>query len=189
MSSKFNISLKFIAAILLMIINSGIWINGLFINRERGMDIVLALPLLFSGTFLLLNWYRASRKTQIPKLQRWKFTLGTLMINYMILYLIYMISDIIFWPAIDLLHIPGVILPLLLALFITGFILSWRDELYAGILFILWYLLVLYGQFRYSEILHRGPYMLIGIAILIQGILYIYYHYRLKINISKTEFH
>lgn len=172
--------IKLTAGILILILNTSIWINGLYIHRERGMDIILTLPLIVIGAFLLLEWYKSSSISQTTKPQRWKFMLSVLLINYVVLYFIYMISDIIFWAAIDFLSIPGIILPLLLGLFITGFILSWKHELYAGIFFLLWYILVLFGQLRYGEILHRGPYMMLGIVIFIHGILYIYYYFRIK---------
>jgi len=163
-----------------MILNIGIWINGLFINRERGMDIILALPLLIVGVFLILWWYKTSRTYNSTKAQRWKFILSVLLINYVILYFIYLISDVIFWAAIDFLSIPGIILPSLLGIFITGSVLSWKYEFYAGVFFLLWYFLVLFSQLRYAEILHRGPYMLLGITIFLHGILYLYYHFKIK---------
>ena len=163
-----------------MILNAAVWINGLFIHRERGMDIILSLPLLFLGAFLLPGWYKTSIISQPTKSQRWKFMLSGLLINYLVLYFIYMISDIIFWAAIDLLSPPGIFLPVLLGLFVTGFILSWKYELYAGIFFIIWYFLVVFSQLRYEEILHRGPYLLLGITVFIHGILYLYYSFRIK---------
>jgi len=180
MSSKFIVGLKFIAGILLMILNAGIWINGLFIHKERGMDIVMAVPLLLAGAFLLLGWYNTSMISKPTKSRRWKFILSVLLINYLVLYFIYLISEIIFGTAIDFLSIPGIIFPVLLGLFITGFILSWKNELYAGFFFIFWYFLVLFSQLRYGEILHRGPYMMLGITIFIHGILYLYYSVRIK---------
>jgi len=163
-----------------MILNVAVWINGLYINRERGMDIITAVPLFVTGAFLLLGWYKTSLIFQPTKSQRWKFILSVFLVNYLVLYLIYLISDIIFWEAIDLLSMPGILLTILLGLFITGFILSWKYELFAGMFFILWYLLVLFSQMRYEEILHRGPYILLGITILLHGILYLYYALRIK---------
>ena len=180
MNSKPGAKLRCITGILLMILNAAVWINGLFIHRERGMDIVLSLPLLFLGAFLLLGWYKTSVKFQPTKSQRWKFMLSVLLINYLVLYFIYMISDMIFWAAINFLNIPGILLPVLLGLFIMGFLLSWKEEFYAGIFFIIWYFLVVFSQLQYEEILHRGPYLLLGITVFIHGILYLYYSARIK---------
>lgn len=180
MKLKFSSILKLITATLLILLNTAIWINGLLIHRERGLDIIWALPLLYAGTFLLSGWYKESRGIQTTKSQRWKFILSAILMNYLVLYFIYAIADIIYLPATDLLSIPGIIFPLLLGIFLTGFVLSWKQELYAGILFVLWYLLVLFGQLYYIEILAMGPYILIGITILVQGILYLYYHFKIK---------
>lgn len=163
-----------------MIMNLGIWINCLFINRSSKMDIILALPLLVIGAFLLLGWYRTTGTLLPSKQQRKKFILRVFLINYGILYVIYIVADIIYSDAINFLSIPGIILPILLGLFIMGFILSWNYELPAGFFFIVWYCLLLFSSFKYIEILHRGPYALIGITILIHGILYITFHLRKK---------
>jgi len=172
--------IKLISGLILMVLNPGIWINGLFINRERGMDTVLAVPLLVASVFLLLGWYKKASAIPAKKPERWKFILGVLLVNYAVLYLIYAIADIIYSDAIDFLSLPGVILPLLLTLFIMGFILSWKHELYAGIFFLLWYFLVLFGSFRYNEIMHRGPHIIFGIVIFLHGIFYLIYYIRIK---------
>lgn len=151
------------------------------------MDIILAVPLFVTGSFLLLGWYKTSRMSRPDKSRRWKFILGTLLINYTVLYFIYMIADIIFSPAIDFLNIPGIILPMLLVLFIMGLILSREYELYAGVFFLLWYFLILFGQLRYGELLNRGPYFLIGIVLLLHGILYLFYHFRIKPKNNKMN--
>jgi hypothetical protein len=180
MNPKLIYNLKFISGISMMVLNVGVWINGLFIQRERGMDIIASTPLLVIGVFLLSGWYKTAFISKPLNSQRWKFILNVFLVNYLTLYFIYLISDIIFLPSIDLMSIPGVILPILLCLFITGFILSWKYELYAGICFLLWYLLVLFGQFSYSELLHRGPYILLGLTILLHGILYLYFYFKIK---------
>jgi hypothetical protein len=182
MKSQIINLIKLSSGLFLMILNIGIWINGLFIHRERGMDIILAVPLFITGAFLILGWYKTSRTPQANKSQRWKFILSVLLINYLVLYFIYMIADIIFSPAIDFLNIPGIILPLVLGLFIMGFILSWKYEPYAGVFFLLWYILIFFSQIRYGELRNRGPYILIGIVILLHGILYLCYHFRIKIK-------
>jgi hypothetical protein len=187
MSFKYFAKLKFTAGVILMVINTWIWINGLFINRDSGMDIIWALPLFYAGSFLVLGWFKTSGERKTTKPQRLKFILSILLINYLVLYLVYAVSDLIYWEAIDLLAIPGILLPVLLGIFITGFVLSWNQPLYAGILFVLWYLLMLFGQIRYSEILHRGPYILLGIPILIHGIMYMCFYFRFNHGIFKVS--
>jgi len=180
MKLRLSAKLKFIAGILLMTLNAAIWINGLFIHRERGADIVFAVPLFVTGAFLLQGWHKTSMISSPSQSRRWKFMLTVFLINYLVLYFIYLISDILFLATIDFLSIPGMFLPVLLGLYVTGFILSWKYELYAGIFFIIWYFLVVFSQLQYSEILHRGPYMILGITIFIHGILYLYYYFRIK---------
>lgn len=178
--SGFMKLLKIATGILLMILNLGIWINGTLINIKRGMDTLFAVPLLFTGAFLLLGGYKNAGAVLATKPQKWKFILSVLLINYAVLYLLYMISDIIYHDALDFLSTPGIILPVLLGLFITGFLLSWKHELYAGVFFLLWYFLVLYGSFKYVEIMSRGPHMQFGIVIFLHGIFYLYYYFRIK---------
>lgn len=172
--------LKLITGIILLILNVGIWINGLLINLERGMDIIVAVPLLIAGAFLILGWYKNAGTIPSSKPQRWKFILNLLLINYAVLYIIYIAGEFIYSNAIDFMNMPGVLLPLLLGLFIMGFIYSWINELHAGIFFLLWYFLALFGQLKYNEILDRGPYFIIGITIFVQGILYLVYYFSIK---------
>jgi hypothetical protein len=180
MKPKFVNVFKIATGIFLLILNLGIWINGCIIHIERGMDTVFSLFFLVPGAFLLLGGYKNTRSIPFTKHQRWKFILNILLINYAVLYIIYIASDLIYHESIDFMSIPGIILPFLLGIFIMGFILSWKHELYAGIFFLLWYSLVLFGSFRYVEIMARGPHMHFGIVIFIHGILYIYYYFRFR---------
>lgn len=172
MKSIFFQLVKFFTGIILLILNISIWINGFFINRGSDGNIILAVPFLIAGAFLLLGWYKTSSKFKPSKQQRRKFVLRVLVINYVILYLLYVIQDIIYSAAIDFMSMPGIILPVLLGLFVTGFILSWDYELYAGFFFLAWYALTVYSTFNYFEISDRGPHFLFGLTILIHGILY-----------------
>ncbi len=165
---------------MLIILYTALWVNGIFINRPRGMDIITGLPLLITGAFLVLSWYRTFRVPYPTRSQQGKFILRLLLVSYLTYYLLFMVSEMIFWPAIDLLTMPGVRLPLLLVIFLTGFILSWQNEAAAGVCFILWYIITLAGQIVYPELLHRGAYQFIGIVIFVHGILYLAYHFRIK---------
>lgn len=172
MKSKFINILKLSFGIILLILYLWIWINGLFIHRDTVAEIILDVPLLVIGAFMLLSWYKTSSLSKPTKPQRRKFILRVFLINYCILYIVYMISDIIYSDAINFLNLPGIILPVLLGLFAMGFILSWKNEKYAAFFFFAWYLLLVISSFTYSEIVNRGPYVVIGITILVQGILY-----------------
>jgi hypothetical protein len=163
-----------------MLLNLGVWINGLFIDPGDGMDLVLAVPLIFLGAVSLLGWYKHSRTPLPSSQQQWKFTLRALLLNYVILYGLYMTPYILNGDHIDFLGWPGIQFPIVLGLFIAGCVLSWKYELYAGILFIIWYGVVLYGTLAYFEIQNSGPHVLFGLVILLQGAFYLNYHFRIK---------
>jgi hypothetical protein len=175
-----------IAGIILMIWNVFVWILDLFLSRgpDSGMLIIMAAPVLIFGAVLTLRWYKTSRVTQPSLEQQWKFILRILLLNYSLLYVIYLIADIIYEEPINLLTIPGIIFPVILILFLVGFILSWKYELYAGIVFIIWYCVVLSSSICYSEISTRGPIAMFGVTILVQGIIYINNHFNLRLKQS-----
>lgn len=180
MRSGFSGIFKLATGILVLIVNLGIWINGMILNIEKGLDTIWSILLLPAGAFMLLGWYKNSGAGRGLKHRKWKFVLTALLVNYAVLYLLYIISDQLYHDAIDLLSLPGIILPILLGIFVIGFILSWKNELHSGMFFLMWYGLVLYGSFRYGEIMARGPHIQFGIVILIQGIFYIIYHIWIK---------
>ncbi|HOW25013.1 MAG TPA: hypothetical protein PK711_05020 [Bacteroidales bacterium] len=180
MKSKFLTLSLLIAGILLLVLNMGVWINGVFINRGDGMDLILAVPLLFLGAVSLLGWYKNRQSPPPAKQQQWKFILRVLLINYILLYGLYMAQDFMYSDPIDFLTIPGVLFPVLLGLFLAGTILSWKWELYAGIFFLIWYGVVIWGTFGFFEFYNRGPHFLFGVVILLQGIFYLNYHFRIR---------
>jgi hypothetical protein len=180
MKSKTAVLFMLLTGILFLFLNILIWIRGLIIDISHGMDAITAVPLLVAGVFLISAYYRSIGSSKPLKAQRWKFILTLFLINYLLLYIIYIIGELIFSVAIDFMSLPGIILPVLLSLFVIGFILSWRHEFYAGIFFLIWYSLTIYGQLQYHELLHRGPYILIGLSILVHGILYIVFHFKIK---------
>jgi len=61
----------------------------------------------------------------------------------------------------------------LLLLFLLGFVLSWKREFQAGLIFLFWYALMLYGTIAYSEFRESGPWILFGFPIFLQGLFYI----------------
>ena len=78
--------------------------------------------------------------------------------------------------------IPGSILIIEFVLFIIGYILSWKHELKAAILFILWYMILVYLTIQYPEFSRTGPSVLIGFVIIIQSLFYISNHFKFKKN-------
>jgi len=57
MSSKFIVGLKFIAGILLMILNAWIWINGYSFKRKRNGYCICSAPD-YRRSLLASGWYK-----------------------------------------------------------------------------------------------------------------------------------
>ena len=171
-----------IAGIIFLVWNAGIWIFDYYLNRnaDSGMITVLALPILFIGSLFLLEWYKNTKLPQPKEQQQWKFTLRILLINYAVLYAIVVFSDLSLGKSVDYFDLPNILYPLLLILFFSGFALSWKREFYAGFIFLIWYAILLFGFFAYAEFLRSGPWIIAGIVILLQGIVYIKHHYQYR---------
>ena len=171
-----------IAGIIFLVWNAGIWILDLYIGRspDSGMGIFLALPILFIGCFFILEWYKTSMTPKPTEQQQWKFVLRILLINYAVLYAIVVFSDLSLGKSVDYFNLPFILFPFLLILFFGGFALSWKREFYAGFIFLIWYAILLFGFITYSEFLRSGPWIIAGIVILLQGIIYIKHHYQYR---------
>jgi len=171
-----------IAGIIFLVWNAGIWIFDFYLSRgaDSGMIITLALPVLYIGSFFLLEWYKTTMTPKPTEQQQWKFMLPVLLINYAVLYLIVVFSDLTVGRSVDYFNLPFILYPLLLILFFSGFALSWKREFYAGLIFLIWYGILLFGFIAYAEFLRSGPWIIAGIAILVQGIIYIKHHYQYR---------
>jgi len=169
-----------IAGIVLMIWNAGVWIYDLYLAREMDYSMVSALASSFMviGALFLLEWHKTSKSTTPEKKQQWKFILRVLLINYAVLYSIVVFSELLVGDPVNYFSFPFIIFPLLLFIFLVGFILSWKRELLAGYVFLFWFAILLFGTFAYSEIMRLGPWVVFGLPILLQGIFYIKNHYK-----------
>jgi hypothetical protein len=166
-----------ITGVLFLLWNAGMWILELFIvEKGGGFGIISGIPLLVLGVLFITAGYR-NRKGPVPaKNKQWKLALQVLLGIYTILYLIFIqgnliISDLFTWPRI--------ILTALLIIYAAGFILSWKWELAAGILLIIWYAGLFIPDLQtisYSI----GPLKILGLPILIQGLTCLYYYFYLK---------
>jgi hypothetical protein len=90
------------------------------------------------------------------------------------------LSELFGGNPIDYFSLPFILYPLLLMIFLVGFVLSWRKEFYAGFVFLFWCVIMYYGSIAYIEFRQSGPWNLLGIPILLQGILYIKHHYQFR---------
>ena len=163
------------AGIILMIWNAGVWISDLYLFREMDYSMMSALASSFMiiGALFLLEWYKTNKETAPSKKQQWKFILRVLLINYVVLYSIVVLSELFAGDPVDYISFPYIIFPLLLLIFLVGFLLSWTRELLAGYIFLLWSAILLFGTFAYPEIMKLGPWVVFGLPILLQGIFYI----------------
>jgi hypothetical protein len=174
---------KMAAGILFIIWNAGVWIDDLYLDRpEMDYSMISAMASYFMviGALLLLEWYKTSKATKPSQKQQWKFILRVLLINYAVLYSIVVFSELSVGEPINYLSFPFIIYPLLLLIFLLGFLLSWKWEFLAGYIFLFWCALLIYANVAYSEISTLGGWALFGLPILLQGIFYIKHHYEFR---------
>lgn len=171
---------RIVTGILFLLWNAGMWILECFIvEKAGGFGIITGVPLLILGVFYIVGEYK-TRKYPLPSEgQKMKITLTLFGITYTVLYLIWVISSFVPFQKTDLFIWPGIILTYLLAIYLTGFILSWRWELIAGILFVIWYIGLFIPDLQ-PIAYYIGPLRLFGLPVFIQGILLIYYHFIFK---------
>ena len=176
---------KMATGIVLMIWNAGVWITTLYlIEREDdyAMGSAMASLIMILGAFFLLEWYKTSKATLPSEQQQWKFILRILLVNYTILYFIVVLSELLVGKPANYFSFPFIIYPLLLLIFLVGFLLTWKRELLAGYIFLLWCAILIYANVAHSEISHLGPWALYGLPILLQGIFYIKNHYKFRVK-------
>jgi hypothetical protein len=143
------------AGIILCCWHFSTWVLSMLFWRDAGMVLVLIFPILFLAVLLIRNGYVKSNESYNTSFFKWKISLRALVINYMAIYLLIVFSNIvpklIGWDLptkVDDLAVwnyssfPGLILLFAFLLFIIGFVISWRSELAAGIIFIVWFLTI-----------------------------------------------
>jgi hypothetical protein len=164
---------EFAGGIILQIWHILIWIFSLFVWPDAGMVLVVAFPVLVIGVLLNLSAYKKSGVTGKQEKLRWKFVLRLLLVNYGILYFILMLHDITVAEIPDYGKLPFLLFPVLLLVFITAFSLAWKREFLAGIFLVIWYLIVLFATVQFPTFGNKGPYIMIGFPLFLQGLFYI----------------
>ena len=167
---------KMATGIILMIWNTGVWIDDLYLDRpemDYSMMSAMASYFMVIGAFFLLNWYKTAKATVPSQQQQWKFILRVLLINYAVLYAVIVFSELTVGEPVNYLSFPFIIYPLLLLIFWVGFLFSWKWEFVAGYIFLFWFVILIVTNVTYSEILHIGGWAAFGLPILLQGIFYI----------------
>ena len=81
-----------------------------------------------------------------------------------------MMNELVIWGYTSVL---GLMLILTFLLFVAGFFMSWKSELIAGILFIIWYFIILLLTTQFPSFANSGPWVLFGLTILFQGMFYV----------------
>jgi hypothetical protein len=150
-----------ISGIIFMVWNAFIWIYDLQLAREddSGMISIMTIPVMVIGALLYLEWYKNSRNKQQSVPYQWKFILRVLLINYAVLYTIVVISELFSEKTYDYFSLPFILFPLMLLVFLIGFVFSWEYELQAGFIFLLWYAILLTGSVIYFEFRDSGPWI------------------------------
>ena len=166
----------FILGITLLITYIALWLVP-----SGGMGVIFGLPFFVFGVLFMLKWF-TKKEPNLPTIrQRWDFALQLLLINYTILYIISIAGNFISVGSnidnIDVFSWPGFLLAGLLALFIVGFFLSWKRKLFAGVIFIIWFAGVTWARslIESNDLIFFN---MTAAVILLQGILYIAYHFK-----------
>lgn len=162
------------------------WLMLMLFWPDAGMVLVLVFPILILAAFLIRDGYIKSNDLYKVKSYQQKLTLRVLVINYMAIYALIVFANIVpKWIGWDLptrvddlsvwnyTSFPGILLLFEFFFFILGFVILWKSELIAGFIFIVWYLIIVFLTLQYPKFANSGPYVLIGLTILVQGILYI----------------
>jgi hypothetical protein len=158
--------------IIMQVWHLSIWILGLFVWTDAGI-ILLAFPALIIGVLLNLSGYNKSAGGKKTDVQQWKFAFRLLTVNFTVLYFVIILSDLLTKNLPDLMSWPFIIFPVLLAIYISGVILSWTNAIVSGTLFIIWYLIIVTVTIFSPDFTNNGPYALMGFPILLQGMLYL----------------
>jgi hypothetical protein len=152
----------------------------LYVWTDASMIIILGFPALPIGIFYILYAFRRDSATLPEKHLQWRLVLRLSVSALVALYLIG-IPDGLAKHTGELLHTPYIYMPLLMLLLLSAFVVSWKNELIAGLLLVIWYvgILVLVGFFPGlpNEI---GPMRFLGLPVLGLRLLLIIYWIQLK---------
>ena len=98
-----------------------------------------------------------------------------------ILYLIFIIDNFISEPH----NLESTVVKLAFIIFLIGYYYSWKNELIAGIVFIIWWGIMWYLGLSIAE--HdKGASVVMGLPMFIVGILFIFTRYRSRDRITKN---
>jgi hypothetical protein len=101
-------------------------------------------------------------------------TLRILLAIYAVLYVIFITDNIVPRSNFNPWDIENIAIKVLFVVFVLGYIISWKYELTAGVIFILWFIGMCYQNFFLCTT-DCGAGIVMGIPLLIFGILFIVY--------------
>jgi len=160
-----------IASYLLMFWHFMVWVLSYLFWTDAGMVLFFAFPALLLAIFLNIKYKR--QKHKLVNKQRWNQTLGLLLANCGVTYLLVIFSDIYGDGFQKYFEMPYLIFFFLALLFLFGFWFSMENKLQSGIFLILWYIVLAIAALSYVELRNEGPITIFGAPILVIGILYI----------------
>jgi membrane protease YdiL (CAAX protease family) len=168
--------------IILMVWTASIWFYDLCLAREvgGGLASIMSVPSMVLGSLFLLEWYKGTETGASSKKLQWRYLLRVLLINYLVLYAIVVFSEVVTGRPREYLSLPFILFPVLLLVFLAGFALAWKREILAGYIFLLWSAILVFGNLAYFDLRDSGPWLLFGVPVLIQGLLYLNQHYQYR---------
>jgi len=181
------------AGIMLLFWHFCVWALAMLFWRDAGMVLVLIFPMVFPAVLLIRNWYKKNDEKYTSEIGQWELVLKVLLINYAAIYVLVIFSNVVpklmGWELItrvddlavwDYTSLLGILLLVLFAIFLLGFVISWKSELISGILFVVWYVFLVILNSIYPEFANSGPSNLFGLTILLQGVFQIVLFFKKK---------
>ena len=169
------------------------WAFSLLLWRDAGMVLVMVFPMLFPAVLLIRNWHLKNKENLPTEWHKWNFVLRLLLFNYSAIYILVILSDLVprlpgfqLPTKVDDLNMwnftsaPGIFLLILFALYVFGFLISFRSHMAAGILFVIWFAFLYFINTSYIEFAQSGPWVAFGVTIFVQGVYYLILHFRKK---------
>lgn len=184
------------AGIILMIQYFMIWILAYTVWHQAGLALALTLPVLIMGAFLYRNWYVENTEKYRTNPNARILLLDVLLLNYSVIYLFVILYSFIqkfssiqffkdnpihqLYEKISYLSATGFLLVLAILVYIAGLVVLKKNRLISGVLFVVWYAIVVVLTFTSPAFSRTGPWIAFGVMILINGILYIKDYLELK---------
>jgi len=180
------------SGITLMLLNFMVWVFYLVIRptRDAGMDVIsISFLALILAAFLYRNWHVENVEKYRTNPNARLLLLDVLLINYSIIYLFVIIISVLqkitsfnlfqrkhffaFSEGLDYLSLSGGLLIFAALIFVASLVILKKNRLLAGILLVLWYVLVVIINFTDQSFSRTGPWFILMVVVMINGDIYI----------------